>query len=128
MQNTQYFTNQDLCKQCGKCCMAICLNYPMEHVSNKVNELTKEGILNTDCHFILENWVEISEEEASKRNPEIDLSTKCYWYKCTKLDEKTNKCTVHDNRPHVCSGFPNYRSKKLPKGFPYYTKDCGYII
>lgn len=110
------------CGMCGKCCEAI-------HIPVSPEDLTKyEG---GDFKFVRENWIPITHEEAYEINPFLALSKELhegrYFYTCTKLDKETGLCTVHENRPKVCSGYPWYGRRPEFKD-PLYAEECGYKI
>lgn len=117
------------CKMCGKCCMAISLHKSQDFES--IKQMSEGG--NEDAKFILKNWVPISAKEVFKIRPEAEFSTifnamgERAWWKCTKWDPKTHKCTVHETRPKVCSGYPGYGRWEINSDWVPYTFECGYI-
>jgi Fe-S-cluster containining protein len=125
---------ENLCNRCGKCCEAISFAYSLE----EMKEYADNG--NKDAVFIIENWVEISEEEAFKINPFLQLQIKRFrekglhkfingkFYKCNQYNNHSKLCLAHDNKPKVCSDYPFYNRTKLPKGYLMYDENCGYNI
>jgi Fe-S-cluster containining protein len=92
------------CKQCGKCCKGIRLNF----------ELPED---------IKSFFEEITQEEAFKIQPLYrlfsDLSVDSKYYNCKKLIN--NKCSVHDNKPDFCKNYPS------EDGFSIVHEYCGYF-
>lgn len=46
-------------------------------------------------------------------------------YKC-KLITDDNKCSIHENKPLMCSGYPWYSAGKRINNGPWPYKGCGY--
>lgn len=90
-------------KQCTQCCRAITLSY------------RRSGLLKStvpDAIFILANWKSISRRRAKKKNPYMVGQIEkhpgkpvTYWH-CARVTE--TGCSVYDDRPYVCSGYPLY--------------------
>ncbi len=62
-----------------------------------------------DAQFILEHWHDIGTGDAM----------------CDAFDPETRRCTVYDERPPVCSGYPFYGRPPRMDGAMYPW--CGYI-
>jgi Fe-S-cluster containining protein len=122
---------------CGKCCEAIHIPVDYKEVTRMANGD------NFDAKFIRDNWIPISREEAFAINPTIqsnmskaqewaenedaDPYRHMHFYTCSKLDKEKGLCTVWQDRPKVCSGYPWYG--KLPEvTMLFYSEDCGYIV
>jgi Fe-S-cluster containining protein len=112
------------CKKCGMCCRAIYLAEGMKELQSRhYNESSGDG------YFIVNNWIEISKEEAFKINPYLQRLYKIkeyHFYTCKQFDEKNNLCKIHDNNPHVCNKYPFYGNRLLSPMFGFYTNKCGY--
>lgn len=111
---------QNHCNKCGKCCEAIFLQHTKKEVKGYKN--------NADAAFILKNWERISKKEALEINPHLaEWETKRhFFYRCAKFDKNTRLCSVHEDRPRVCSRYPFYGRDKLPFSEPFYSESCGY--
>lgn len=120
------------CNMCGKCCEAIHIPHSME----KVKRIASIGY-SADAKFIAENWIPISREEAFTINPYLaakakeehagQLLNEGHYYTCTKLDKETKLCTVHEERPPICSGYPWYG--KMPNIHEVlYDENCSYKV
>ncbi|MNW28638.1 Flagellin N-methylase [compost metagenome] len=122
------------CGMCGKCCEAI-------HIPLDINEIRK-GAENGwgDATFVRDNWTPITLEQAYEINPFLKKTKEdqlekgnanphegMHFYTCDRLDRSTKLCTVHENRPQVCSEYPWY-GRKPSSDFIFYTKDCGYRV
>jgi Fe-S-cluster containining protein len=102
---------------CGKCCKAIRLSVDWDYILRLcpqagTEEEIKSSISIRDSLFIRSFWKPISIEEALKINPHLrtwpnaENEEIAHYYICTKFDESTNKCTIHESRARVCYGFP----------------------
>jgi Fe-S-cluster containining protein len=129
-------TVQETCKQCGMCCTAITLADPkmtMDYIKTLAKEEEKSGEFDTDCQFIRDNWEQITVEEVLKLRPDAEflelfkeMLHETPWFRCKRFNLTTKRCTVHEIRPSVCKGFPNYHLDDIPQDFPWYTLSCGY--
>lgn len=111
-------------KQCTQCCRAITLSYTRRYLGKAWGY---------DAKFILANWKQISRRRAKKKNPymvrELGKRRHTFWH-CARVTDAG--CSVYDDRPNVCSGYPLYgqaydRVAKLyaERGFkPEYHPDC----
>lgn len=138
------------CNMCGMCCKAIRLNSTYKDIKETVEQFypkifnkiaseeeMEETFKDTDRTFIYLYWKEISKEEVYKINPYVRTwfesewakkdENEGSWWTCTKLDSKTNKCTIQDNKPHVCSDHPYYGGN-LDKTSAFYSENCGYKV
>lgn len=133
------------CNMCGMCCRAIVLNMTYQEIENyykdyrdQNKEFSDEEIekwaFEQDAAFVHLFWKHITKEEAFKINPHLklwfggkinqDINKSSFWT-CTKFDSKTNKCTVQDKKPSVCSEYPYY-GRAISKNEPFYSLNCGY--
>ena len=89
------------CKQCGKCCKGIRLNFEPDSELSQIFE-------------------EILEVEAFKLHPVLMIfSDKKYkYYNCKMLVD--NKCSIHKNKPDICRTYPI-------KGHSFKDLECGYF-
>jgi Fe-S-cluster containining protein len=126
---------ENKCKMCGMCCRAIRLPVDWEYFIDRYPEpITedREGCVTkyTDLEFIRTFWQPISKEKALEINPHLKTWPTFedgFYYKCTKFDEKTNKCTVNEDKPRVCYGFPFYDHTPTQNDVKYlYSEDCGF--
>ena len=135
------------CHMCGMCCRAIVLSFSHDELKERpsvqdylAGKVTRTDLWNDDPIFCYLNWKPISRDEAMEINPhllnweklrledekETGKSAPMNFYTCTKFDSETNRCTVHNERPRVCSAYPWYRGIDLNEMF--YSLDCGYKI
>lgn len=132
------------CNQCGMCCKAIVLPISYDELKERdavkyyINGARQEDIENNDVLFVWLNWKPLTKEEAFGVNPYLkkidnnaddprDVEWHPSFWTCTKHDPITNKCTVHDNQPDVCSKFPWY-GREVHSRDIFYTAECGYKI
>lgn len=97
------------CNNCSACCEVIAIdNITHEEFYDKV----EQGVVSA-IHG--EMMRPLSRDEAFKRNPLIVSSREemqkrfvrnTSYFTCTKL--KDNKCSIYDQRPVMCSGYPFY--------------------
>lgn len=97
------------CHNCSKCCEVIAIaGVSHEAFAEKV----RSGAV-SPIHG--EMMRPISRKEALKRNPLVvkgreelarETQQESYYYTCTKL--KDNKCSIYQDRPIMCSGYPFY--------------------
>jgi len=112
------------CIKCGMCCCAVTLTFGMENILKKLKEEE-----NNDLRFMVENFVEISKEEAIKRNPYLkNVKEKFKFYKCLKWDEKTKLCTDYENRGITCKNYPFGYCDKINLNMFFYSEECGHRI
>lgn len=132
------------CKNCSKCCEVIAL----DNVSHeRFAEMVKTGKVDA-IHG--EMMRPISREEAIKRNPYVvtgrdrmremhNAEGETSYYTCTKLVD--NRCSIYENRPYMCSGYPFYgrepnenvhshawlSKKQLVRQESAYSPTCTYV-
>lgn len=82
-----------------------------------------------DNEFILKNWTQISKRRAKKINPFLFRGVHIAeaYYTCSKLGP--DGCTVYEDRPPVCRGYPHYNHppeliNQMMKNGPEYTEKC----
>jgi Fe-S-cluster containining protein len=66
-----------------------------------------------DVPFVLAHWTEISLDRAREISPFLNLwdltsDPARHFYTCDAWDSTTKLCTMHEDRPPVCRGFPWY--------------------
>jgi Fe-S-cluster containining protein len=129
---------------CGKCCEAIHIPKSAEEIAEMAKTQIAWGKtdLDNDVVFIHFNWTPITKEEAYRINPHlaanedhvrkewgehgIESYNSLHFFTCKHFDKETRKCTIHEIRPHVCSGYPWYGRPPEPTHL-FYSPDCGYI-
>lgn len=117
------------CNQCGICCKAIPMKespYMFEIISK---DPTSYGY--ADATFIVNNWEEISQEEAYEINPYLVRGKRFHngygyhFYRCKSLIG--NKCSIQDCKPRLCERFPyNDNEDDTVNPGVLFTSDCGY--
>lgn len=129
-------SNND-CNKCGRCCEAIRLSYTKEQL------IEKFGIGHSDTKFVIENWNEITREEARQINPwffeqykELEKREDSVYYTCSKFNKETRLCGAYKDRPYVCEGYPFYEKSphnkiingelKLIPTYSLYSVDCAF--
>jgi len=111
------------CNQCGMCCRAIALRYTKKEIAATWSDINGK--------FMVKNWVRISKKQALKNNPHVahlqklyaEEGSTTYWYACKLL--KDGLCSVHENKPPICSGYPWY-DQQPDKGEYLYSATCGF--
>lgn len=108
------------CVMCGQCCRQIFIE---KRAHEKIQ--ANDGKMK-DADFGYLNWEFTGEiRDVSSHFPEQG-KFETYVYTCKWID-KDNKCTIHREKPHVCSGYPWYDSGKGFNGhIPWGYKGCGY--
>lgn len=101
------------CNKCGDCCETI--YFPsMDRVAEIVKWVshpeakgwTEEYDNNVvDALFTTENW-KLNDDEQT--------------YHCLKFDKENRICSVHEDRPYVCRGFPWYGKKPWKEAIAKY--------
>lgn len=124
------------CNQCGMCCRAI----PLQKSMNEVKEIAEKQRNHIDAHFVLENWEEITFEEARAINKDIGrnipeiIAEKVErfenYYRCKAY--VNGKCTKYEERPPVCKKYPyNGHIESLQEDFSIYSlinaTTCGFV-
>lgn len=114
------------CIMCSQCCRKI-------HFSKQIHQsicyYKKSGkTRKTDIPFIAENWKYLG--KASEvggflyKLPHKEVPEEMYIYSCNLVTED-NKCSIHDKKPKICSGYPYYGDEKFTGNSPYPYKGCG---
>ena len=86
------------CARCGQCCQLIGWNPETGQRSwREVETLALRG--HPDAIFMVAHW-------------HYCWGTGYYWCDC--FDFETHLCTVHEQRPKVCSDYPYYGGDALP--------------
>ena len=120
------------CKLCGKCCTCITLSTVKNVLRKWVEEnrikdksLDKEALkYRSECLFIIENFVRISDKEAKQRNLIVDKPL--YW--CKQLEKQNGHfvCKAHNKcKPALCRHYPKYG--KRTRGEIGLNVGCGYL-
>lgn len=114
------------CNMCGQCCRMIHLNERF-HLLIQANGDHSEF---DDISFCIENWEYIGESSnfdilsrITNRNKN-SIDDVFYVYKCGHVTDD-NKCSIHNEKPIVCSGYPYYGDKNL-NSYPWPYPDCCY--
>lgn len=137
------------CEGCGMCCRAIWIplkHSEFDHIETMKQNRCREQIqyeekvtdIMDDLTFIIQNWYPLTKEEALERNPHLktwilpeeitgnfEEMLNEHIYGCSQLDTETGRCRIHDNLPHVCSGYPWYRGRPT-ESHNFYADDCFY--
>jgi Fe-S-cluster containining protein len=116
-----------VCNRCGMCCRAIALLFSKKDI--KERWLKDSG----NREFVLKHWKRISKEQAVKNNPNVASiqkeyvrgNQKTYWYECKLLSG--NDCSIHEDRPAICEGYPWYGTGPKRKEF-LYGANCGFKL
>jgi Fe-S-cluster containining protein len=126
----------NLCHQCGKCCETLAvISLDEQQWNNRLDRYNadpeKEAAFSTDMKFLVESCERLTKEEAIKRNPILQqwidkAGRELVFFTCKNL--KDNKCSIYQNRPAICSGFPFYSQDYtlLPLDFLLYDENCGF--
>lgn len=101
----QYFRTGQ-CLGCGKCCQKIYVQ-TSKHVIQDEKEFEKLKVLHRFYGYLT-----VVDKD------EIGLV-----FSCSNLDEKTNLCKIHKNRPGICRRYPQEEIFKMGGGL---SDDCGY--
>jgi len=132
--------NDTGCTGCGSCCKAIWLGHKMSDIKSYASGDPSSNST-FDAKFILENWEEITVEEATELNPQFQekypqAKDRGFFYKCNAFDAETKRCTKYLDRPNLCRDFPFYPGSHnhklidgklmLAPGYTLYSKDCGF--
>ncbi len=96
------------CNGCGRCCRKIYVKN-FKHVIKDEKEFEKLQYL----HRFYSYLKVIGKDETG------------LIFECTKLDTKTNKCTIHKSRPGICRRYP--QEEMLSMGGEL-SEGCGYKL
>lgn len=108
------------CKGCATCCNLACSEFSPEQLKEKAKNGDKFAAQFTSI-FIPYN----SKEEAEKVYPEYiqllgnNLEEDVYFYHCPRLND-CKRCSDYENRPQICSDFPDNPLSILPESCGYY--------
>lgn len=94
------------CLGCGKCCKTIYVK-TSNHVIQDEKEFEKLRFL----HKFYDSLTVVDKDE-------IGLV-----FSCSNLDEKTNLCKIHKNRPGICQRYPQEEIFSMGGEL---SEDCGY--
>jgi Fe-S-cluster containining protein len=123
------------CNKCGMCCKAISLEHSLDYLKTYTRGSSH------DVDFIVDNWTQITSEEALKINPYLSMwsmraeaqNRKIYFYTCKQFDYTTNSCKCHITngddgvrQSRICYGYPLYNKEKTHPSQLFYTPTCGY--
>lgn len=121
------------CNRTGGCCRFILLDYSPEEIQKAYEEWIKETTGRRqiqDIHLIYPML-------AGRYRGVLDRDgiKKHVYGPCKNLEQKDGIafCSIHENRPRMCSGYPHYESKREvfmsatpPQENPGYMRGCGY--
>ena len=96
------------CNECGRCCRKIYVKN-FKHVIKDEKEFEKLQYI----HRFYSYLKVIGKDETG------------LIFECTKLDAKTNKCTIHKSRPGICRRYP--QEEMLSMGGEL-SEGCGYKL
>lgn len=89
----------------GSCCAAFPINRGRDRLGDPN---TTDGDL---LHFMLRR---LTTQEATERREAFGLTAPVVsyeydeWFSCIYWDEESRLCSIYENRPHMCSGYPDY--------------------
>jgi Fe-S-cluster containining protein len=110
-------------KKCTKCCEVLHIH---DSEFNKARKAWK-GITG-DPKWILDNLLPLKKRVAKKRNPHmfktLPRGSGVSFWKCKNLSK--DGCSIYDERPTMCSGYPWYGSEPLDvlKNPSTYSPNC----
>lgn len=96
------------CTRCGACCLVIPLT------TSKTAQLAQNHNEGARHRRWLRKLRRLTPEEAVARLPTVVNWSDWpnhpeFVYKCLNYDEENKACTIHDDRPDICRGFPWYK-------------------
>ena len=110
------------CKKCGQCCRMV-------HLPADQCVAIQDGTnISKDAEFVRKNmdYLGSSEFTTGFRRKTSEGMEYFGVYSCRLLTED-NLCSVHDNKPLMCSDYPWYGcSKSSNRSGPYPYHGCGY--
>lgn len=108
------------CKMCGQCCRMI-------HLQRRDTEWIQKDNISEDAIFIKNNWkYKGTSKEVGGFVRKNDISDIFYdVYEC-KLITDYNKCSIHENKPRICSGYPWYEKGKTFDSMLWPYPGCGF--
>lgn len=110
-----------MCGMCGQCCRMMHLH---QEIHDRIQEKSKSPLY----EFLVKNMEYIG---PSNKVPGTLAKTwsgdesDIHIYKC-KLITEDNKCSIHKNKPLMCSGYPWYGAGKRIDNGPWPYKGCSY--
>lgn len=114
------------CNGCGACCKVLTLAQSPDEIRSMAALVGVLGIP-SDYPFAAAHWRPIEREEAMRLNPfyTARLPPDAHLYSCTRLGPD-GRCTVYEERPLVCRGYPWYDA--APRPLPLPDAECGYAV
>jgi Fe-S-cluster containining protein len=114
------------CNGCGACCRVLTLPQSPEELRDMAALVRVLGIP-SDYPFAAEHWRPLARDEAMRLNPfyASRLAPGAHLYSCDALGPD-GRCTVYEERPLVCRGYPWYDGP--PRDMPLPDADCGYAV
>jgi Fe-S-cluster containining protein len=91
---------------CGDCCENIALSTDHGTIIKRLAQGYGTGRWRKDAVFILNNMRPTGRSTRQGKMVKQVLS-------CAKFDSVTRKCTAHDDRPELCSGYPWYKGEPI---------------
>jgi Fe-S-cluster containining protein len=108
------------CKRCGQCCRMI-------HMSLESHRrIQSDDSSGGDLAFCRNNWQYVGKSldvSGAFISPREDGMEEYYIYRCSLLGPD-NKCSIHDRKPRVCSGYPFYEGATIFDSTPWPYKGC----
>ena len=95
----------------GGCTGACCAAFYLPHGIREFRARARAGKLQ-DGEFIADMVIPLTPKEARERSQRFGgkLATpwklRGHYFACRHWDEQTRLCTVYDQRPRMCSGYP----------------------
>lgn len=94
------------CTMCGDCCYPVSLGYGLSTWGKATDAVGRYNKSFTQKH-----WHRVSKKEATAmllstgRTPHAG---RVYYYRCDAFDHATRSCTMQNEKPQICAGFPWY--------------------
>ena len=110
-----------MCNMCGRCCRMIHFNDDIHYKIQSKSTYSNIG----GIEFIRKNMEYIGPSYKIPGAFKRRNGDSWHVYKC-KLVTEDNKCSVHENKPQLCSGYPYYEGGKGHGSLPWPYKDCAY--
>lgn len=113
---------ENKCNMCGQCCRMV--HFP----ANSCIGVNDGSWVSEDAVFVRENmeYLGSSEHVTGFRREWPDGTEYFGVYKCNLLTDN-NLCSIHENKPRVCSDYPWYGcSKSENSSGPWPYHGCGY--
>lgn len=103
---------------CGQCCRMI-------HFSEDAHYNIQSKLDFPDHNFINKNMEYLGPSYKIPGAFKRRNGDSWHVYRC-KLITEDNKCSIHENKPILCSGYPWYENGKNYDSCPWPYKGCGY--